>query len=538
MINRKRVINLDSDEEEPVTVPRHRKRPVTKHPIIFINDSDGSDGSERLGEKGAEDSPGSATGAPSSSNAEDYTTDDDLPIFLRRLKVNSSRTTPPPPRRQPIETILEDFSLNGKIYRRGKSVELVDGTFLRIHTVVKIGEEVFLRGYHFRRCEQMESLVPRRTNEVCLIVELTVEEVASGLTSKTTQIPLSQVKQFRLVRLTNHRYSSLNHQTTGLPDHEGYLFCRLKYLKIWETGRKNPVEEAILLLSFSDTDKGYGIQEDELRENWRGITIRGGSSRRPVAEVPITIDLDGPVESPSGVDVAIPMPPTSRRQYTFGDGFCGAGGMSCGARQAGLWISWGFDKSHNAMRSYRLNFQDAVGETSDVADFLANSPEDIIADIIHASPPCPTFSPAHTVMAQTDEANEACLFSVRRIVELGKPRIFTMEETFGLQDRHEPFLFATIHALVELGYSIRWRQLNCSAYGVPQNRKRLVVIAAGYATTPPEPFSLDQQLTGEQSRRSPTSIPEANPRSPRIRPPSIQYNQLSNIHDPPERLTP
>lgn len=131
------------------------------------------------------------------------------------------------------------------------------------------------------------------------------------------------------------------------------------------------------------------------------------------------------------------------------------------------------------METYRLNFTNAVGETCEVVHFLTNDAKDIMVDILHFSPPCQTFSSAKTIVAATDNANEACIFSARELLLKVKPRVATMEETSGLQERHKEFLYATIHTFVELGYSIRWKLLACEAYGVPQQRKRLVIIGAG-----------------------------------------------------------
>ncbi|QVM13109.1 hypothetical protein D8B26_007725 [Coccidioides posadasii str. Silveira] len=109
------------------------------------------------------------------------------------------------------------------------------------------------------------------------------------------------------------------------------------------------------------------------------------------------------------------------------------------------------------METYRLNFTSAVGEICEVALFLTNDSEDIIVDILHFSPPCQTFSSAKTIAAATDSANEACIFSSRELLLKVKPRVATMEETSGLQERHKQFLYATIHTFVDLGYSIRWK---------------------------------------------------------------------------------
>jgi DNA (cytosine-5)-methyltransferase 1 len=120
-----------------------------------------------------------------------------------------------------------------------------------------------------------------------------------------------------------------------------------------------------------------------------------------------------------------------------------------------------------------------MGWTSSVDNFLTNTLEDIMVDILHFSPPCQTFSSAHTISSANDDANEACIFSTRELLARVKPRIATMEETSGLKDRHKEFLYATIHNFVDLGYSIRWKLLSCQDFGVPQKRKRLVIIGSG-----------------------------------------------------------
>ncbi|KMU89190.1 c5 cytosine methyltransferase DmtA [Coccidioides immitis H538.4] len=195
-----------------------------------------------------------------------------------------------------------------------------------------------------------------------------------------------------------------------------------KYIRVWnKTLRKlRAVEQAVIFLHQQE-----------------GPTRPGGSHTAAFVEL-------------AGGD-------ESRSQYIFGDRFCGAEGVWRGTLQAGLHIRCGFDKCPKAMETYRLNFTSAVGETCEVAHFLTNDSEDIIVDILHFSPPCQTFSSAKTIAAATDSANEACIFSSRELLLKIKPRVATMEETSGLQERHKEFLYATIHTFVDLGYSIRWK---------------------------------------------------------------------------------
>ena len=103
-----------------------------------------------------------------------------------------------------------------------------------------------------------------------------------------------------------------------------------------------------------------------------------------------------------------------------------------------------------------------------------------IVDILHMSPPCQPFSPAHTVPSEIqDEINQAALFSVWHLLQKIKPRIATIEETEGLVNRHIDWFHALINIFICNGYSVRWKVVRCQDYGVPQQRKRLFIIAAG-----------------------------------------------------------
>ncbi|KAI2012627.1 hypothetical protein LOZ39_000563 [Ophidiomyces ophidiicola] len=398
---------------------------------------------------------------------EDFMTDDDFESYITGLSVNVTNTAPllsPPPTPRSSRRLIFETSIGKTAYKLGKSVELFDGTFLRIQELLcDEREDVFLRGPRFQRLEHMDSLVPDRTNELCWVIDMKLENEYDNV----EEVPITNVKGLRIIRLTNQPYPGLK-ASGGLFRNveeyrqEGPLFCRFKYVRVWnrsDTRKPRVVEEAMVFLQGEECDSGFRVESTALRESWRGPTSLGGSYTSPF------IDLTGSNEC--------------RLQYTFGDGFCGAGGVSRGALQAGLHVRWGFDKCPKAMDTYRLNFRTAIGETCEVVHFLTNDIKDIMVDVLHFSPPCQTFSSAKTVAAASDNANEACIFSARELLLRVKPRIATMEETSGLQERHKEFLYAIIHTFVELGYSIRWKLLACEAYGVPQQRKRLVLIGAG-----------------------------------------------------------
>jgi DNA (cytosine-5)-methyltransferase 1 len=88
--------------------------------------------------------------------------------------------------------------------------------------------------------------------------------------------------------------------------------------------------------------------------------------------------------------------PTKQSQYTFGDVFCGAGGSSQGAVQAGLHVKWGLDFDADALEAYQNNHLGALPFRCNAHNFppRGNTIEDLRVDILHLSPPCCYFSPA------------------------------------------------------------------------------------------------------------------------------------------------
>ena len=168
---------------------------------------------------------------------------------------------------------------------------------------------------------------------------------------------------------------------------------------------------------------------------------------------------------------------TAKQRYTFADCFCGAGGMSRAAVMAGLRVEWGFDFGRPACESYGRNF---YGTTiyNLWADAFIQLPDDHRVGIMHISPPCQFFSPAHTHVGKDDEMNTASLFAMGALIEKAKPRIVTLEQTAGLPRRHEQYFNAVINMLTSHGYSARWRIIKCPDYGLAQRRPRLVIIAS------------------------------------------------------------
>ncbi|KAG7008526.1 hypothetical protein G7Y79_00005g016670 [Physcia stellaris] len=201
-------------------------------------------------------------------------------------------------------------------------------------------------------------------------------------------------------------------------------------------------------------------------------------SSETISPEPRTQDNGEAAEPPSDSTQPFNTRALSERRYTFGDCFSGAGGVSRGAVQAGLRVDWAFDYNAHACDSYALNNPHTALYPHWAHDFCAITSRAFKVDICHLSPPCQFFSDAHTVMGKDDDMNTASLFAISECIKKARPRVVTLEQTSGLLRRHEIYFNAVVLMFTALGFSIRWRILNCADYGVPQRRMRVFMIAS------------------------------------------------------------
>jgi DNA (cytosine-5)-methyltransferase 1 len=148
---------------------------------------------------------------------------------------------------------------------------------------------------------------------------------------------------------------------------------------------------------------------------------------------------------------------------------------------AGLRVIWGLDFNPNAAETWRYNFPQArIYETwADEVCSLPDPDGKLIVDILHLSPPCQVWSPAHTVPGKDDDMNFASLFAVQELIAKAKPRIITLEQTFGIIHRRfsRPFN-SLIRMFTDHNFSVSWQILELERLGLPQRRKRLIIVAA------------------------------------------------------------
>lgn len=158
------------------------------------------------------------------------------------------------------------------------------------------------------------------------------------------------------------------------------------------------------------------------------------------------------------------------------DLFCGAGGSSWGAKTAGASIVCGVDADEIAARAYGANFgKDAVkcirlNEHSGPT----NIGELGRIDLLLASPECTNHTCARGSRPRDDESRRTANYVLNFAREL-EPRWIVVENVVHMKSWHG--YDAIIDGLSKLGYFVSPQVLNASDFGVPQNRRRLFVIA-------------------------------------------------------------
>ena len=164
------------------------------------------------------------------------------------------------------------------------------------------------------------------------------------------------------------------------------------------------------------------------------------------------------------------------------DLFCGAGGMSLGFEQAGFDIALGVDLDGYHVAAHERNFP--YGKTlcrsvaaltgADIAAVLGGKTE---VELIFGGPPCQGFS--HMGHRDALDPRNTLVNQFVRIVREVRPKAFVMENVPGmLAGATRPILVDALTQFEAAGYRIARpvRVLDASHFGVPQKRKRLIVL--------------------------------------------------------------
>ncbi|PZQ90058.1 MAG: DNA (cytosine-5-)-methyltransferase [Acinetobacter johnsonii] len=161
------------------------------------------------------------------------------------------------------------------------------------------------------------------------------------------------------------------------------------------------------------------------------------------------------------------------------DLFCGVGGLTAGLIQAGIKVKAGYDIAEDCRFAYEYNNQ-AVFVKKDVAEVSA---EDVLSwysegsiKLLAGCAPCQPFSTYNQGRDTTKDKKWPLLYHFSRLIKEIDPELVTMENVPDVT-KHKVY-HDFIDELVSLGYIITAEEVACVDYGVPQTRRRHVVLAS------------------------------------------------------------
>jgi DNA (cytosine-5)-methyltransferase 1 len=171
---------------------------------------------------------------------------------------------------------------------------------------------------------------------------------------------------------------------------------------------------------------------------------------------------------------------TSDSPVSAVDLFCGSGGLTHGLLQAGIKVEAGIDLDKQARHAYTKNNPGACFLEWDVARKNCNSIQKLFDPdkfwLLAGCAPCQPFS--RLTQGREQHAAWDLLDNFARFVRGIEPEFVTMENVPELADRGSEVFDRFIDTLEALDYYVDWRIVHCQHYGVPQTRRRLVLLAS------------------------------------------------------------
>ncbi len=167
------------------------------------------------------------------------------------------------------------------------------------------------------------------------------------------------------------------------------------------------------------------------------------------------------------------------------DFFCSGGGMTFGARLAGINVIAGIDNDLSVKNTYERNnpgskfiHADVLNLTEEALGEQANiKPDDNDLVLIGCSP-CQYWSIIRTEKTKSTKSKDL-LKEFHRFVKYYNPGFVVIENVPGLERKaEESGLQEFVDDLEERGYTVAYNVYNLNKYGIPQSRKRFSLIAS------------------------------------------------------------
>lgn len=190
------------------------------------------------------------------------------------------------------------------------------------------------------------------------------------------------------------------------------------------------------------------------------------------------------------------------REIVLADFFSGCGGTARGFADAGVRPAFATDWDEEAVQTFKLNFPGVEAIQRDIRGLPTEEvvavmpPADEAIRLLAGCAPCQPFAGHRNAATQEDDRSDLVLELLRFVEEL-RPQLVFVENVPGMRraSRSDGPLTEFVEVLRKT-HHVAFDTISCADYGVPQTRRRLVLIASSLGKidlpTPTHGSSADQ----------------------------------------------
>ena len=176
------------------------------------------------------------------------------------------------------------------------------------------------------------------------------------------------------------------------------------------------------------------------------------------------------------------------------DLFAGAGGLSLGAKLAGVTITHAIEKHPAAAATYKKNHPETKVIASDISFVRAQTLKRGTKLILFGGPPCQGFSTSNQKTRKLDNPQNWLFKEFFRFARTLRPEWIVLENVKGLRETAQGYFEKQIRDQFErLDYAAELWALGAADYGVPQKRTRLFFVGRRRGSIPQPPAASSQR---------------------------------------------